>query len=106
MDGSEGRVMQGGERLELLRLRALKLSTEARHIDATLVDSSGQALVVVVYDGTRLLGTMIARTAEDGGETWHLCAEATAMAGLPMQADWLPESARVVREVFNALVTP
>lgn len=103
MDGSEGRKTQCSERLELLRLRALKLSTDARHIDATLVD--GNALVIVVYDGTRLLGTMVVRSTPEG-ETWHLCAECTVMAGLSMQADWLPEAARVVREVFNALVTP
>lgn len=89
-------------RLELLLARAKSLDCTG-----AIVDVRGeQVLSLSVFHGTRLLGHLHLEVDEMGNESWSLSTQCNALTGLPMQADWLLEGAKRVREVFNALVAP
>ena len=89
-------------RLELLRIRALKLGLRA---DITVADY-GSDLRVAVLEGHRLLGTItVYAETKDTEERWHLSACCDVMPGLPMQADNLTLNAKRLQFVAAKLLT-
>lgn len=90
-------------RLESLLARALSLGCTG-----AIVEMRGEpVLSISVWSDQRILGHLHLEPATaEREEEWYLTASCPALTGLPMQADWLTEGAKRVREVFTALVQP
>lgn len=89
-------------RLESLLARAIALGCTG-----AIVEIDGESILsLTVWTSGRVVGFMHLNPPDElGNESWALSARCEVMAGLAMQADWLPEGAKRVREVFNALVS-